>query len=282
MPERDEAVRQVALSLRALDIRPTKGKGQNFLTTLSVVERIADLVEATPNDLVIEVGPGLGALTEALVERAGEVRAIELDERLADHLLTTFSSKRLTVIAGDAMTLDESLFVPENRKYLFAANLPYSVGAAIVRRFLELDHPPERMVVMLQREVGERIAATPPNMSILGVAVQLYATARVAFHVPPSAFKPRPKVESSVLVIEPHAEPLLDRHEREGFFRVVHAGFHQKRKQLGNTIAAGLAIEKDVAQSMLERAGIDPQRRAETVSVDEWIALHRVSEQSGG
>ncbi len=267
--------RSVASTLRELDIRPTRGKGQNFLTSSQVVGRIADLVQAGPNDVVVEVGPGLGILTEALADRAGQVVAIELDERLADHLEATLQRSNVTILTADALTIDPALFVPSDREYAFAANLPYSVGSAIVRRFLELESAPTRLVVMLQREVAERMAASPPQMSILSVAVQVYASARVAFNVPPTAFKPRPKVESSVLVLEPYQEALLSPEGRESFFSIVHAGFHQKRKQIANTLSTGLGIPKAEVVSWLTSEGIEPDRRAETLSVEDWLTLHR-------
>ncbi|MGD9714149.1 MAG: 16S rRNA (adenine(1518)-N(6)/adenine(1519)-N(6))-dimethyltransferase RsmA [Thermomicrobiales bacterium] len=269
----DLTARQVSSSLRSLDIRPTRGKGQNFLTSRAVVEQIADLVKATPRDIVVEVGPGLGALTEALAKRAGNVVAIELDDRLAEHLRQTSAHANLQVISGDALTIDPATFLPGSASYLFAANLPYSTGAAIVRRFLEMDRPPSRMVVMLQKEVAERMAAAPPDMSILGVAVQMYGRAEIALHVPPEAFKPRPKVDSAVLVIEPHITPLLPLSDRQAFFEIVHAGFHQKRKQLANTLAAGLRVPKTDVTALLLESGIEPQRRAETLEIHEWLTL---------
>lgn len=147
------ASRQVAASLRELDVRPSRGRGQNFLTSTSVVQRIVDLTEATIEDTIVEVGPGLGALTSALADRAGRVVAIEIDQRLADHLVTSMPSPNLTIVCGDALSLPEATFVPADGQYLVAANLPYSTGAAIVRRFLELERPPRRMVVMLQKRL---------------------------------------------------------------------------------------------------------------------------------
>ncbi|MBX3070068.1 MAG: ribosomal RNA small subunit methyltransferase A [Thermomicrobiales bacterium] len=267
--------RRVASSLRAIDVRPSKGRGQNFLTSQAVVDRIAALTGAGRNDTIVEIGPGLGALTGALTELAGQVTAIEIDERLAEHLMSADPPGNLSVVTGDALTLPEETFVPESGEYVVAANLPYSVGAAIVRRFLELAQPPRRMVVMLQREVAERMAAKPGDLSLLGVAVQLYAHPTLAFHVPPSAFKPRPKVESTVLVLEPHAHPLLEEAERAAFFEVLHAGFHQKRKQLANTLSSGLDLPKAATIVWLEENGIDPTRRAESLSVEEWLTLVR-------
>lgn len=267
------ASRQVAASLRELDVRPSRGRGQNFLTSTSVVQRIVDLTEATIEDTIVEVGPGLGALTSALADRAGRVVAIEIDQRLAEHLVASMPSPNLTIVCGDALSLPEATFVPADGQYLVAANLPYSTGAAIVRRFLELERPPRRMVVMLQKEVAERMAAVPPDMSLLGIAVQIYARPTIAFHVPPSAFKPRPKVDSSVLLLELHQTSLLTTAERDPFFRMLHAGFHQKRKQLVNTLSTGLQIGKSAVTFWLESNEIDPTRRAESLSVAEWLKL---------
>jgi 16S rRNA (adenine1518-N6/adenine1519-N6)-dimethyltransferase len=269
-----DGARAVSRTLAGLNMRPTKGRGQNFMIDQSVVRRIVDVLRPTSGDHVVEVGPGLGILTTELLKRSGSVTAIEIDERLASHLRDEFTEDRFTLVVDDALTAPPESFNPGNQSYLFAANLPYSAGSAIIRRFLELPLPPNRMVVMVQREVAERMTAVPPGMSILGVAVQLYSRASIAFDVPPTAFKPRPKVTSSVVLLEPFAERRLSAADRQAFFELVHAGFHQKRKQLINTLSNGLDLTKPEVDRWLTEAGVSPDQRAETLDVETWLTLH--------
>jgi 16S rRNA (adenine1518-N6/adenine1519-N6)-dimethyltransferase len=263
----------VSATLQSLGIRPTKGKGQNFLISDGVVRKIVQALAPASDDHVVEIGPGLGILTSALAREAGQLVAIELDDRLAAALRTSFAGTNVAVLSADALTIDPSEFLPAKGTYRVAANLPYSVGAAIVRRFLELPRSPERMVVMLQKEVAQRMTAKPPKMSLLGVAVQVYAHPRMVFDVPPGAFKPRPGVISSVVLLEKRAEPLIAPEDRLGFFEITRAGFQQRRKQLVNSLGSGLGLSKDATTLWLSSAGIQPEQRAEAVGVDEWVAL---------
>ncbi len=267
--------KSVGRTLASLDMRPTKGRGQNFLIDLDVVRQVVDALQPGQDDDVVEVGPGLGILTAELLKRAGTVTAIEIDERLATHLEHEFPMNAFRLIVGDALHVPAESFVPDAQDYLMAANLPYSVGTAIVRRFLELPVPPKRMVVMVQKEVAGRMTASPPGMSILGVSTQLYSEASIAFDVLPPAFKPRPKVTSTVVVLEPRRTELLPAAGREDFFRMVHAGFHQKRKQLINTLSNGLGFSKPVVVAWLASAGVSPEQRAESLGVETWLSLHR-------
>lgn len=261
--------------LEEIGVRPSKGRGQNFLREAWVVERMAKELEVGPEDLVVEVGPGLGALTSALLATGATVHAVELDENLAAYLRTALVSDRFHLICADARAVSIDEIVPEGRKYDLAANLPYSSAPVILRHFLESAHPPERSICMVQREVALRMAADPPDMSILAVAVQVYATARLLFDVPPEAFVPRPKVSSSVVLLERNPRPLITPSERGSFFRLVTAGFAQKRKTVLNSLSASLPADRDTVRAMLEKCAIEPMRRAETLSVAEWIELHR-------
>lgn len=259
-------------------MRPTKGRGQNFLKEEWVVERMAAALAIGPGDLVVEVGPGLGALTGALLDTGATIHAIELDEQLATYLTTQLKSDRFALVHGDARAVSIDEIVPVGRKYDLAANLPYSSAPAILRHFLESERPPERAICMVQREVGLRIAANPPDMSILGVAVQVYATAQLLFDVPPEAFVPKPKVFSSVVLLERRTTPLIEQTERKAFFRLVTAGFAQKRKTVLNSLSAALPADRETMRGLLEQCGIDPMRRAETLSVEDWVALLRTSD----
>ncbi len=260
-------------SLQEIGVRPSKGRGQNFLRETWVVERMAAELAIGAGDLVIEIGPGLGALTEALLATGAEVTAIEIDEQLAAYLRQELRDERFSLVQDDARTVSIDQIVPAGRMYDLAANLPYSSAPAILRHFLESERPPQRSICMVQREVALRMAASPPDLSLLGVAVQVYAEARVLFDVPPEAFVPKPKVVSSVVLLEQRPEPLIQPSEREAFFRLVTAGFAQKRKTVLNSLAAVLPADRASMRATLEHVGIDPMRRAETLSVADWIRL---------
>ena len=263
--------------LRELRLTPSKALGQNFLHDHAIVRRIADSAGIGPEDIVLEIGPGLGILTEELAARARRVVAVELDDRLAEYL-PTFLPPNVELIHADALEIDPAALAGPD--YLVVANLPYSVGNAILRRMLEAVPPPRALTVMVQREVAERIAAAPPGMSLLAVGVQFYATPRVLFRVGGGAFIPAPRVESAVLRIETHPPP-LPRAEHAAFFRVVHAGFAQRRKQLGNILATGLFIERGAIADALSQAGIATTERAERLTIADWVRLYQALRDAG-
>jgi 16S rRNA (adenine1518-N6/adenine1519-N6)-dimethyltransferase len=267
--------------LDRLGIRPSKGLGQNFLFERGVVQRMVRALDVERDDLVLEIGPGLGILTDELLRAAGEVIAIELDRRLAAHLRSVFGAKPgFRLIEGDALTLDLGEIVDAERPYLVAANLPYSVGTAVLRRLLEAPHRPRRLALMVQREVADRLVAQPPRMTIVGVAARFYAETRIAFTVAPAVFLPPPKVESAVVLLETRDDLPLPEEERARFFAIVNAGFRHKRKQLANSIADEFGMPKSAVAAWLRVAGIDPMRRAQTLDVAEWVAIARVAPPS--
>lgn len=263
-------------TLGLLGIRPSRALGQNFLVEPGVVERIAETAAIQPGETVIEVGPGLGILTRELLGSADRVIAIELDRELAAHLRSSFAAEStLELIESDALRVDVSELIAPNEVYSVAANLPYSSASAIIRFFLEQPHPPRRLTVMAQREVAERLAANPPGMSILGIATQFYAVPKIAFHVPPSAFVPSPKVESSVITLDMRNELALPPKQRPQLFSLLNSGFRHKRKTLANSIADETRLPKALVADQVAAVGIDPFRRAQTLSLEEWVALAR-------
>jgi 16S rRNA (adenine1518-N6/adenine1519-N6)-dimethyltransferase len=269
-------------ALRESGLRPRKGLGQHFLTDRTVPPRIADAAGLQPDDRVVEVGPGLGVLTDELARRLdprqGRLVAVELDDKLLPLLRERFSGRpQVEFVHGDVLEIPPP-DLAGGRPYKLVANLPYYITSAVLRHFLEFEARPERLVVMVQREVAERMAAAPPEMSLLAVAVQFYGRPRVMFRVPPGAFHPPPKVDSAVVRIDVYPEnerPVAVRSE-ESFFRVARAGFGQKRKQIANTLASGLDLPKHLVIDRLKQARVEPTRRAETLTLAEWAAIESV------
>ena len=236
-----------------------------------MLSRIVAAAELSATDTVVEVGPGRGLLTDQLAARAGRVTAVELDAELAETLEDRYKDlPHVSVVSADARDVDIESIVGPGVPYKLVANLPYYAASPIVRRFLESDHSPEIMVFMVQREVAERMTAAPGHMSLLSVGVQLYGEPRVVCQVPPGAFRPRPKVSSTVVRIDVRPRPVLELRSEAGFFEVVRGGFSAPRKQLRNTLKQGLALEPGRADEILSAAGIDSTRRPRTLSLEEW------------
>jgi len=288
--------------LRFHGIRPNKRLGQHFLTDRGYLAQIVAAADLRPTDTVLEVGPGLGVLTDALALRAGRVVAVEVDEAMRAVLASTVRNHdNVAIVAASILnTQPGELVAPSvggnadgfdpradaRRRprrhvgYKVVANLPYQITSAALRHILEAAVQPELAVVMVQAEVAERILAEPGDMSVLAVSVQYYATPSLVTRVPAEAFYPRPKVDSAVLRLDVFDAPPTDGPGVEVFFRTVRAGFGQKRKQLKNSLAAGLAMDRALATEALERAEINPTRRAETLSLDEWGRLAHVVAQA--
>jgi 16S rRNA (adenine1518-N6/adenine1519-N6)-dimethyltransferase len=265
--------------LRQSGLHARKGLGQNFLIDEDVLGRIISSAGLSVKDLVIEVGPGLGVLTEELAKNAGRVIAIELDDNLAVLLKERLASKNnVTVINQDILKTELAVLLDENNaeKYKVVANLPYYITSPVLRHFLESECKPKSMVVMVQKEVAEEIAAEPGKMSLMSIGVQLYGRPEIIMKVPAGSFYPAPKVDSAVLKVTPYLQPRVQIDDREGFFKLVRAGFSSARKQLANSLANGLGISKEESLSLLKKAGIDSQRRAETLTIEEWAGLWRV------
>ena len=258
--------------LRRYNLRARKGLGQHFLIDDGILEKVVTAAELTPSDTVVEIGPGLGVLTTQLAQRTGRVIAIELDDTLASILKERLASHpNVTIINEDVLNINPAALVGE-ASYKVVANLPYYITSPVLRHFLEASPKPKMMVVMIQREVAEEITAAPGRMSILSISVQLYGKPFFVARVPAESFYPAPKVDSAILKIEVYPRPAVDV-DTEGFFRVVKAGFKAARKQIGNSLAQGLELPKPEALALLEKAGIDSQRRAETLTLEEWARL---------
>ena len=260
--------------LRAHGLHPNKRLGQSFLADPVALGRMVDAADLGPGDLVVEVGAGLGTLTRLLAERAGRVLAVELDDRLVEILHECLADlPNVQILHGDILRLPAS-GLPD-RAYKVVANLPYYITSAILRHFLERTPRPTLLVVTVQREVAERIVSGPGEMSLLAVSVQFYGQPRIVARIPAGAFYPPPEVDSAVVRIDVAEQPAVTDVEEKAFFRVVRAGFGQKRKTLRNALRAGLALDSAPVVRALAEAGVDPERRAETLSLTEWAAVVR-------
>jgi len=263
--------------LASYDLHAKKGLGQNFLIEGGILKKIAAAAELTPADTVIEVGPGLGVLTETLAEQTGKVIAIELDTHLADILKTRFTDlNQVTIINEDVLNVNPVDILGKETHYKVVANLPYYITSAVIRHFLEASLKPGLLVLMVQKEVAKQITAQPGEMSLLSVSVQLYGKPTIVSKVSAHCFYPAPKVDSAILKIAVYPQPKLQTADVTGFFDIVRAGFSANRKQLPNSLSNGLKVPKNDIIPVLEKAGIDQQRRAETLTIDEWGGLYQV------
>ncbi len=254
-------------------MRPNKSFGQNFLVSRAVLQQMVETADLEASDQVLEVGAGTGVLTRELARKARRVVAVEMEENMLALLAKTTSDfSNIELVARNLLYLNpEEVF--GRARYKLVANLPYYITAPTFRHFLESANPPGLLVVMVQYEVAQRIVAEPGDLSLLGVSVQFYGQPRIVARVPARAFYPAPKVDSAILRVEVHPQAPLTPRERDSFFRVVQAGFSERRKQLHNSLAHGLHRKDEEIRGWLAAAQIEASRRAETLSIDEWLRL---------
>jgi 16S rRNA (adenine1518-N6/adenine1519-N6)-dimethyltransferase len=259
--------------LRKHQLFPKKGLGQNFLVDATALERIIQAAEIPPGCTVLEVGPGLGSLTRYLALSAERVVAVELDSALIAVLEEVLQEMpNVEVVHGDILELDPARLIGMDG-YWVVANIPYYITSNLIRHLLEAPLKPQRIVLTVQREVAERINARPGEMSLLALSVQVYGRPRVVTRIPAGAFYPPPNVESAVVRVDLYPQPIIRVEQLDAFFRLARAGFGQKRKTLRNSLSAGLNQPAEQTVRLLQAAGIDPMRRAETLSIEEWKAL---------
>ncbi len=260
-------------------LRPQKSLGQNFLVDEAALRRVVDAARIQNGQQVLEIGPGLGSLTCLLAGQARRVVCVELDNKLLAPLaevLQPFSN--VQIIHGDILRLDPSALMSGSGgagqpDYLVVANIPYYITSALMRHLLEARFPPHNLVLTVQREVAERICALPGDMSLLALSVQVYGSPQIVARIPAGAFYPPPKVNSAVIRVELFPKPVIPEAQLRAFFRLAKAGFSQKRKTLRNALSGGMRWSTAQAGELLGAAGIDPMRRAETLSLDEWNRL---------
>ena len=259
--------------LKQYGLRPSKGLGQNFLQDDHALQDIVASAAIAPIDDILEIGPGLGNLTRYLALAAHSVTAVELDKFLFPALEKVVAPYRnVRLVQGDILKLDPADLM-KSPDYLVVANIPYYITSAVLRHLLESGGHPRRLVLTMQEEVAERICASPGKMSLLSLSVQVYGNPTIVAYIPAEAFYPPPKVDSAVLRVEILPEPVIAAALLDTFFKLIKAGFSQKRKTLRNSLSGGLGIAPAGAEKMLAAAGLDPMRRAETLSLEEWGRL---------
>lgn len=259
--------------LRQYGLRADKALGQNFLHDPVCLQKISEAADIQPQDAVLEIGPGLGSLTRYLGLAARTVTCVELDHDLIPVLKTVLADySNINILEGDILRFAPAALMKTD-DYLVVANVPYYITSAIFRHLLQAAPRPRRIVLTIQKEVAERICARPGDMSLLALSIQIFGQPKIAALLPAEAFFPAPKVDSAVIRVDISPEPIIPLALLDQFFLVARAGFSQKRKTLRNSISAGLRLTPANAAQLLEQAGVDPMRRAETLSIPEWLEL---------
>ena len=267
--------------LRQFGFKPKKRLGQHFLVDEAVLEHILSAAKLDPGDIVVEVGAGLGILTDVLAKQGARVIAVELDYKLVALLKKRLAAfPEVKIVHADILKITPQRLLQNNlsaselvRGYKVIANLPYYITSPVLRHFLEAQPRPSEMVVMVQKEVGEAIAAAPGKMSLISVKTQFYSKPAIISYVPAASFYPPPKVKSVILHLDVYSQPPIEVSDVAGFFNIVMHGFSSPRKQLRNSLAHSLHIPTSLVTSLLKQAGIDAKRRAETLSLEEWREL---------
>ncbi|KKP93800.1 MAG: Ribosomal RNA small subunit methyltransferase A [Parcubacteria group bacterium GW2011_GWC1_38_6] len=265
-------LRETEKLLKESRIRPSKGLGQNFLISEAVIENIIQTADLGPNDIVLEIGAGTGILTKELAKKAKRVITIEKDARMVAILQKELEKfKNVKVVHGDTLRIrDDEL---PTISYKLIANLPYYITTPVIRKSLESSRPPKTMVLMVQKEVAQKIVAKPPKTNLLAVSVHIYARPKIVSFVSKESFWPKPRVDSAILQITPLINADKKLINTNAFFKILKAGFSQPRKQLLNNFSNVLKLKKEVTKNLLIKQGIDPTRRAGTITIEEWIQL---------
>ena len=263
-----------------IDISPyaKKSLGQHWLTDELTLEAMCDYADINSADTILEIGPGLGTLTELLVEKAGKVVAVEFDKTLAKELPTRVSAANLEVVSQDILSFDLTK-LPKG--YKVVANMPYYLTSNLLRVLSESANPPEQVALLVQKEVAQRVAAKPGDMSLLSVSAQFYWEVSLGVMVPAELFTPPPKVDSQILILKRRAQALFPDVDTKLYFRMVKAGYAGRRKTLNNSLSAGLQLSKPEAAELLAAAAIAPNLRAQNLTLDDWYRLYTVYQDRG-
>ncbi len=253
-------------------IKPFKGLGQNFLINQGVLKKIVEIADIKPKDIILEIGPGIGTLTQELVKKARKVIAVEKDRnlvRILNYELKITEIKNIEIIQGDILKFPISNIKFPIRKIV--ANLPYNIASAVIRKFLESENPPKEMILMVQKEVAKRICAKPPEMNLLAASVQFYSRPKILFYVSKNNFWPRPKVDGAIIkIVINKRRPISN---KDLFFEILRAGFSHPRKQILNNLSKMLKLDKESVAYWLQKNKINSNQRAETLNIKDWLNL---------
>lgn len=262
-------------------MQPKKLLGQNFLKNPKIVDQILQSANLNLQDIILEVGPGKGAITEKLLPKVKKIIAIEKDRELVSYLKNKFKkTKNLQILEGDVLRNQYlNILISQYPKYKIISNLPFYLTSRFLRTFLEMPNKPSLMVLIIQKQVAQRICDQPPQASLLSNSVQFYAEPKIINFVSKENFYPEPEVEAAIIKIKTFAKPKVQVDNINEFFKILKIGFSQKRKQLHNNFASSLQIEKDEAKALLQKSGIDPERRAQTLTLEEWKRLNLLLEK---
>jgi 16S rRNA (adenine1518-N6/adenine1519-N6)-dimethyltransferase len=258
--------------LKSQEILPKKNFGQNFLVDKGAQTKFLAAANIQPEDTVLEIGPGIGNLTQELAKRAQKVITVEKDREMVKILKEQLGEiKNVEIVQGDIRKLDLKALDLNPGSYKVVANIPYYLTAFLIRSFLESQNPPKDMTLIIQKEVAQRICAQPPEMNLLAVSVQFYAKPKIISYIKKSSFWPIPKVDSAIIKID--IQQLTASKDKDLFFKIIKAGFLQPRKQLLNNLSVGLKMRKEETKSWLLANSLEPSQRAETLSVESWLVL---------
>ena len=262
--------------------KPKKRLGQNFLIDKNVIKKVVSVAEISDKDIILEIGPGTGNITKELAKKAKQVIAIEKDPKMCEILKKELSDfKNIEIFQKDI--LKTTNYKLQTTNYKVVGNLPFHLVLPVIRKFLEMievrPQSLQQMVLIVQKEIAQKIVAKPPKMNLLSVLVQFYAQARIISCISAESFWPKPKVGAAIIKITPRKSRVsVSQQFREQFFRIVKAGFSQPRKQLINCLSAGLKLEQKIVREILEKSKIDPKARAETLTISDWLKISKSSE----
>lgn len=263
--------------LKEAGITAKKSLGQNFLVNEGIYHKIVGALEIKSSDTIVEVGPGLGTLTDYLAETGAKIIAVEKDRRLIDYLKKRFEDNpRIEIVEDDILKFAPSSYKLPATSYKLVGNIPFYLTSHLIRTVFEEWPQPENIVLMLQKEVAQRIVAKPPKMSLLSVSVQYHSKPKIVGYVSKGSFYPQPKVDSAIIRLENRKEKVENRKDTEKFFKIARAGFAGKRKQLGNNLSSALKLPRQEVDAKLLLAAVAPQRRAETLTIEEWQKITKI------
>jgi 16S rRNA (adenine1518-N6/adenine1519-N6)-dimethyltransferase len=261
--------------LRLFGLRPDRRLGQNFLIDKASLEKVVAASDLQGDETVLEIGAGLGSLTVLLSKYAYKVITVEFDRRLVPALEITIGQlSNVRLIVGDILKLNIEDLI-RDPAYMVIANIPYNITSILIRKLMESAHPPERIILTVQREVAQRIVAVPGELNLLALSVQVYGEPHLVGQIPAKAFYPKPKVDSSIIRIQVHPSPIVPKELLSTFFQLTRIGFNQKRKQLGNSLSSGMGVRKEMVLEWLTDAAIDPHSRPQELELEKWISLAR-------